>query len=250
MTKVLKRFWFGHIIVLIGLIVLINLGFWQLRRLEQRRALNAEIIAGLNANPVTLTGEPVDPLQLRRKRVIVTGTLDNEENIIVKNRPSRGEAGVELVVPLIISGSDTAVMINRGWIPLDEVNPEARQKYDLEGEITVEGIAYPTQPQPSGYLVVLDPTLAPDQSRLDDWFRIDTVRLEEQLDYPLLPIFVRQSPGSDPDELPRREENFDLSEGSHLSYAVQWFSFAFIMVVVYASLLWQESRKGGPDEPV
>jgi surfeit locus 1 family protein len=249
LTQVLRRFWFGHIIVIIGLIFLINLGFWQLRRLEQRRTLNAEIIAGLNANPVTLTGEPVDPLELRRQRVIVTGTLDNAENIILKNRPSRSEAGVELVVPLKISGTNTAVLINRGWIPLDEVAPEVRREYDIEGEITIEGIAYPTQPQPSGYLVVLDPTLTPGQNRLDDWFRIDTARIQEQLDYPLLPIFVRQSPGADPDELPRREENFDLSEGSHLSYAVQWFSFAFILVVVYASFLWQESRKIDQDEP-
>ena len=235
-------------IVFIGLIVLINLGFWQLRRLEQRRALNAEIIAGLNANPVTLTGEPVNPAQLRRQRVIVTGTLENEENIIIKNRPSRGEAGVELVVPLKISGTDTGVLINRGWIPLDQIDPEARRKYDITGEVRVEGIAYPTQPQPSGYLIVLDPTLTPGQNRLDDWFRIDTERIQEQLDYPLLPIFVRQSPGPDPDELPRREENFDLSEGSHLSYAAQWFSFAFILVVVYVSLLWQESRKGNKNE--
>jgi surfeit locus 1 family protein len=243
LISVFKRFWIGHIIVIIGVIILINLGFWQLSRLEQRRALNAEIIAGLNAAPVILTGEPVEPAALNRHRVVVTGTLDNPENVIIKNRPFRGEAGVELVVPLKISGSDQAVLINRGWIPLDEIAPEARRAYDIEGEITIAGIAYPTQPQPSGYLVVPDPTLTPGQTRLDDWFRVDSERIAEQLDYALLPIYVRQSPGPDPDELPGREENFDLSEGSHLGYALQWFSFAVIMVIVYVSLLWQEGKK-------
>jgi surfeit locus 1 family protein len=243
LISVLKRFWIGHIIIIIGVIILINLGFWQLRRLEQRRALNAEIIAGLNASPVTLTGDPVDPAALYRHRVVVTGTLDNAENVIIKNRPFWGEPGVELVVPLKISGSDQAVLINRGWIPLEETDSAARSTYDIEGEITVSGIAYPTKPQPSGYLVVPDATLAPGQTRLDDWFREDTERISEQLGYSLLPIYVRQSPGPDPEELPLREENFDLGEGSHLSYAVQWFSFAVIMVIVYVSLLWQEAKK-------
>lgn len=243
MTAVLKKYWIGHIIVIIGVIFLVNLGFWQLRRLEQRRALNAQIIAGLNANPTMLTGAPVDPAELHRRRVVVTGTLDNAQNVIIQNRPFNGDPGDELVTPLRISGSDTAVLIDRGWIPLDQTEPAARRAYDITGTVTITGIAYATQPQPSGYLVMPDPTLAPGQSRLDKWFRVDTERIGQQLDYPLLPVFVRQSPGDNPDELPLRAEDFDLSEGSHLSYAIQWFSFGFILVVVYASFLWQEARK-------
>ncbi|GAB4445580.1 MAG: SURF1 family protein [Anaerolineae bacterium] len=243
MIATLKRFWIGHIIVIIGVIILVNLGFWQLRRLEQRRALNAEIRAGLEATPVQLTGQPVDPEALHRSRVTVTGVLDNAENIIIENRPFQGRAGVELVTPLKIAGSDQAVLVNRGWIPLDQVDPAARRAYDIEGEVTIEGIAYRTEPQPTGYLVMPDPTLAPGETRLDAWFRVDTARIAEQLGYPLLPLYVKQSPGPNPDEMPLREENFDLSEGSHLGYAMQWFTFAVVLVAVYGSLLWQESRK-------
>ena len=173
----------------------------------------------------------------------MTGALDNAENIIIENRPFQGRAGVELVTPLKISGSEQAVLINRGWIPLDQVDPDSRRAYDIEGEVTLEGIAYRTEPQPSGYLVMPDPTLEAGQTRLDAWFRVDTEGIAGQLDYPLLPIYVKQSPGDNPDEPPLRAEEFDLSEGSHLSYAMQWFSFAIILVVVYGSFLWQESRK-------
>lgn len=242
-TAVLKKYWFGHIIVIIGVIILINLGFWQLRRLEQRRALNAQILAGLNANPLPLTGDPVNPDEFHRHRVVVTGTLDNAASIVLQNRPFRGEPGVELVTPLRIENSQTAVLVDRGWIPLDEIDPESRRVYDISGPVTIQGIAYRTEPQPSGYLVMPDPTLAPGQERLDKWFRVDTERIAQQLDYPLLPIYVKQSPGANPDELPLREENFDLSEGNHLSYAIQWFSFAVILVAVYVSFLWQEARK-------
>jgi surfeit locus 1 family protein len=243
LISTLKRFWIGHIIVIIGVIILVNLGFWQLRRLEQRRAYNAEVRAGLEATPVELTGQPVDPDALNRHRVIVTGTLDNAESIIIQNRPFRGEPGVELVTPLKITGSDQAVLVNRGWIPLDQMDAESRRAYDIAGEITVKGIAYRTEDQPTGYLVMPDPTLAPGETRLDAWFRVDTARMAEQLGYPLLPLYVRQSPGADPDEMPLREEVFDLSEGSHLGYAMQWFTFAIVLVAVYGSLLWQESRK-------
>jgi surfeit locus 1 family protein len=243
MIHTLKHFWFGHILVIIGVIMLINLGFWQLRRLEERRALNAEIEAGLRANPTPLTGQPVDPVALHRHRVTVTGALDNAANIIIKNRPFLGQAGVELVTPLKITGSEQAVLINRGWIPLDQMDSAARRAYDVTGPVTIEGIAYRSQPQPSGYLVVPDPTLAPGQTRLDDWFRVDVDGIGRQLDYPLLPLYVRQSPGSNPDEMPLRAEEFDLSEGSHLGYAIQWFTFALILVIVYFSLLWQEAKK-------
>ncbi len=173
----------------------------------------------------------------------MTGEFDNAANIIIKNRPFQGKPGVELVTPLIISGSEQAVLVNRGWIPLEEMAPAARRAYDVTGPVTIEGLAYRSQPQPSGYLVVVDATPAPGQTRLDDWFRVDVEGIGRQLDYPLLPLYVRQSPGPNPDEMPLRAEEFDLSEGSHLGYAIQWFTFALILVIVYFSLLWQEAKK-------
>jgi hypothetical protein len=69
MKKLLSGRWLiGHVLVLIAVIILINLGLWQLRRLDQRRALNASILAGLEAPVTLLTGEDVDPLELKRCR--------------------------------------------------------------------------------------------------------------------------------------------------------------------------------------
>jgi cytochrome oxidase assembly protein ShyY1 len=47
-----------------------------------------------------------------------------------------------MVVPFKIAGSQRAVLVNRGWIPLEESDRTARRAFDFEGEITVEGIAY------------------------------------------------------------------------------------------------------------
>jgi surfeit locus 1 family protein len=252
MSRLFKGRWLiKHLLVILAVIGLINLGFWQLRRLEQRRALNEAILEGLNAPVTVLTGEDVAPEALHYHRVSAEGTFDNGESIVIRNRPFQGRPGVRLVVPLQIEGSDRAVLVDRGWIPLDESAQDRRRIYDENGTVTIEGIAYKTQTRPNRWLIPTDPTPGPGETRLDEWFRVDIERIQEQVPYPLLPIFVKQSPRlpQGPDENaaadtpPLREEDIELSEGSHLSYALQWFSFALILVIVYGVLLRQELRK-------
>jgi surfeit locus 1 family protein len=154
---------------------------------------------------------------------------------------------VRLVTPLQIEGSERAVLVDRGWIPQADAEPDLWRKYDQTGEVTIEGLAYPGQSRPEGYLVPTDPTPAADQTRLDTWFRVDIERIQEQAPYPLLPIYVEQSP--DPEgnsaEPPLREDNLNptLSEGSHLGYAFQWFTFALILVITYAAFMRQEVKR-------
>jgi surfeit locus 1 family protein len=235
-----------HLLVILAVIGLINLGFWQLRRLEQRRALNEAILEGLKAPVTVLTGEKVDPEALHHHRVSAVGIFDNDEGIVIRHRPFQGRPGVRLVAPLKIEGSDRAVLVDRGWIPLDESAQDKRRIYDESGSVTVEGIAYQTQTRPDRWLIPTDPTPGPGETRLDEWFRVDIERIQAQLSYPLLPIFIKESPNENatPDTPPLREEDIELGEGSHLSYALQWFSFALILVIVYGILIRQELKKG------
>ncbi len=234
--------------MLLAVIVLVNLGLWQLRRLEQRRALNREIVAGLDQPPAELTGEPVDPDNLHRRRVSVTGTFDNENSIVLRGRSLGGQQGVEMVTPLLISGSDQAVLVNRGWIPLAQSDPEARRIYDASGEVTIEGIAYRAQIRPDSYFAPTDPTPGPGQDRLDIWFRVDIPRIQQQVDTPLLPIFVAQAPGPDAENPPIPQEIPEPTEGSHLGYAIQWFTFAVILIGTYSAFMWQETKRNQKQE--
>jgi surfeit locus 1 family protein len=235
-----------HLSVLIVLIVLLNLGLWQLRRLEERRTLNRDITATLEQAPIPLTDETVDPDALHFQRVSVKGTFDNAETIVLRNQTSGDTPGLHLITPLKISGSETAVLVDRGWIPRGQADPEPESLniYYLPGEVSLEGIAYRTQTRPS-WLSPLDPPLKAGQTRLNAWFRVDIERIQEQLPYPLLPIFIRQLPDQTtaPDSLPRPESGIALNEGPHLGYALQWFSFAVILVITYGVFLRQELGK-------
>lgn len=242
------RWLLKHLFVLVVLLALINLGLWQLRRLEERRTLNANIAAALEQPPLVLTGEEaVNPDALHFQRVSVTGTFDNAQAIVLRNQSLDNIPGLHLVTPLRLSDSDRTVLVDRGWIPRGQADPDPASliAYDLPGEVTIEGIAYRTQTRSSGWLSPLDPPLKEGQTRLVAWFRVDIDRIQEQVPYPLLPIFIKQLPDSNtaPNSLPQ-PEGVTLDEGPHLGYAIQWFSFAGILVITYTVFLRQEFRKG------
>jgi len=251
MAKLMTGPWlWKHLSALVVLILLVNLGLWQLRRLEERRSLNQNITAALNQPAIPLTGGPVNPAELHFRRVEVTGVFDNAAAIVIRNQLLGDRPGLHLVTPLRINGSDTAVLVDRGWIPRDDSDPEPASltTYDLPGEVTIEGIAYQTQTRPSS-LAPLDPPLKTGQTRLVAWFRVDIERIQEQVPYPLLSIFIRQLPAPDTPNgaLPQPDSGATLDEGPHLGYAIQWFSFAAILVVTYGLFLRQEMRKGQED---
>ncbi len=232
-----------HLLVLVVVVVLVNLGFWQLRRLAEKRAYNAGIVAALAQPPVTLTGDETDAAALHFRRVRVTGEFDNAQSMVLRNRSLDGRPGVHLLVPLRIKGSEAAVLVNRGWLPREQASPESRAVYALTGETTVEGIAYRSQTRPDG-LAPVD-RLPDGADRLDAWFRVDIDQIQGQVPYPLLPVYVVQS-GEAADSaasLPRPVGQVELDEGPHLSYAVQWFLFAGVLVVIYAVFIHQEWRR-------
>jgi surfeit locus 1 family protein len=182
---------------------------------------------------LAITGPVTDPASLEFRRVTVTGTFDYANEIVLRNRTRDGRPGVHVVTPLRISGSDKAVLVDRGWIPYEQTEPQARRAFRGPATAAVRGIVHASQSQPSG-LGPVDPPLGPDRPRLDTWFRIDVSRIQQQTPYSLLPFYVEQSPQPGAPDLPWRNEDLALDEGPHLSYAIQWFSFATILIVGYA----------------
>jgi surfeit locus 1 family protein len=246
-TLISGRWLLKHLLVVVVLIAMINLGFWQLRRLEQRRALNRNITEALNQPAIPLNGEAASRAKSDFQRVVVSGSFDNEQAIVIRNQLLGDTPGLHLVTPLRIDGSEPAVLVDRGWIPRGNSDPDPADLavYDLAGEVTIEGIIHQTQTRP-GWLSPRDPPLNEGQTRLVTWSRVDVDRIQEQIPYPLLPIFVQQlpDPAAPGDSLPRQESGVSLDEGPHLGYAIQWFSFAAILVVTYGLFLRQEVRKG------
>ena len=224
----------------------LTLGTWQLQRLEQKTAseANALILARMQEPPLTLSGQPLDPEQANLRRATVRGAYDYSQEIVLRNRTLNEIPGVHVLVPLRIAGSDAAVLVDRGWIPYEMADPDQRAQFrDAVSEVKVSGILQQSQKRP-GSIAPADPPLGPDRPRLDAWHRVDIPRIQEQIPYPLLPLYLEedQAPGEPVRRFPRAAPEITLSEGGHLGYAVQWFAFGGILLGGYVLFFRQRTE--------
>jgi surfeit locus 1 family protein len=226
---------------------LLSLGIWQLARREQRRAANAFLLARLNEPPLRLDGAALDPAAADLRRAVVQGVYDPGGEIVLRNRTLNEHPGVHVLTPLRISGSPAAVLVDRGWIPYDAAGPAERRAFGPpDGPVEVRGVLRRSRERPNA-LAPADPPLGPDRPRLDAWFRADLPRIQAQMPYPLLPVYLELASSQPPiaQALPRPAPDIALSEGSHLLYALQWFAFAGILIGGY-TLLYRGRRTRAP----
>ena len=171
----------------------LTLGIWQLQRLGQKRTANALILARMQEPPLTLSDQTLDPEQANLRRAVVRGTYDYSQEIVLRNRTLNEIPGVHVLVPLRIAGSDAAVLVDRGWIPYEMADPAQRAQFrDAAGEVEVSGILRRSQARP-GRVAPADLPLGPDRPRLDAWHRVDIPRIQEQIPYPLAPLYLEEA---------------------------------------------------------
>lgn len=232
----LKRRWLLYtILVLAAAGVCVRLGIWQLDRLRQRRASNAQVYAVRAMSPLMLPAQAgTSGLQnMQYRPVTATGLYDFQHQVGIRNQYNNGQYGYRLITPLVMAGGE-AILVDRGWIPADGNDvPADWHKYDLPGTATVNGIILLSQTD-TFFGAATDPTLTPGQKGLDFWIFVNVQRIGQQLPYPVLPVYMQQNPDSNITNPPiPMQDPIDLSEGPHESYAIQWFSFATIMLVGY-----------------
>lgn len=220
--------------------VCVRLGFWQLDRLDQRRALNDQVRSGLASEPAPLAElerEGVSPEALAWRRAEVTGAYDVEHELLLYGRALDGRPGHHVLTPLVAEDGAT-VLVDRGWVPIELDTPPVEDAAPPAGEVTVTGFLLPVGEDDA---VVID---------RDAGGRPLTVRhdvpsaLEDELGFPLwpLPLQLQEQSPPQPGPLPAVVGPPELDEGPHLSYAVQWFTFATIAVVGFVVLVRREVR--------
>lgn len=214
-------------LVLVSLIiaaVCTRLGFWQLDRLEQRRAFNAFLRQRIAAPPVRFSGLPADTAKARFRNVSLAGTYDYANEIVLTSRTRRGSPGVNIITPLRATG-DTAVLVNRGWVYApDGMTVDLarwREGASLNGTGHVETFSAARKGQ------------AKSATHPNAYRWLDRELLSQRLSYPLAPYYVvlAAGPSGESPNVPPRLDPPSLDEGPHRSYAIQWFSFATISII-------------------
>jgi surfeit locus 1 family protein len=220
----------------------VRLGFWQLDRLGERRARNDQLAARLEAAPVALTDVPHDSSGWLYRRVALNGVYDTAGLIIYAGRSLGGVPGAHVVTPLILNGSGSRVLVNRGWLPAaDGAHPDL-SAIGTSGPVQATGVvvAFPggrSPPAPPG-------SITRDTGFRRTWYSIDPEAIRDQYGYPLAPIAVQLVPEDGAPRLPARLPQPALDEGPHKGYAVQWFSFALIAIIGWGALVMKSNARG------
>jgi cytochrome oxidase assembly protein ShyY1 len=216
--------------------VCIRLGFWQLDRLHGRKEANRGIAAAEARSPeplrVLLASSP-DPTALRFRRATIIGRYDPDREVLLYGRnASTGEAGDHVLTPLILPDR-SAIVVDRGWVPIESVVPLTGTAAAPPGQVRIVGVLFPPDALS---------TPATGASPAVNVTKVDLGQLGGQVPYRLLPFYVllqRQDPPQ-AGRLPEMPPLPPFTNGPHFSYAVQWFSFAAIAIVGYGVVLRRE----------
>jgi surfeit locus 1 family protein len=215
----------------------VRLGLWQLHRLAQRRAFNAAVVAGTSASPAPVEGLADRGEAAAYRSADATGRYDPARELLFYGRANaNGDPGSEVLTPLRLDDGD-AVLVDRGWIPFDpnQPLPVPGAAGAPAGTVTVTGVLFP----PDSSTPPAEGTAPVTIVR-----RVNLAQIAAQLPYRLLPYYLllREQTPAQTGGLPTAAPLPELSEGPHLSYAIQWFSFAAIAILGYGLLLRRDRR--------
>lgn len=220
-----RRDYVGAVVAVVLAALCVRLGFWQLHRLHERRARNARVAAARALPPVELpaAGLPADALAERRVRA--RGVYDWAHEHVWHARSYQGAPGVTLVTPLRLADGSW-LLVDRGWAPSADAYHVDSPHFREADSAVIQGLAEPA-PRDRG--------------------DADPRRLADSLGGAVQPVVVQLLPGDTNARLPLglvRWPAPQLDEGPHLSYTVQWFSFAVIILVGTFVLLRKQAREG------
>lgn len=198
------------LVVALAVAVMIGLGFWQISRAHWKEALLARYRASVTAPPLygLPEGMPIETLSFRRTDVlcrIVTAATQ------LGGPDAQGRTGFRNIAGCaLIDGR--VIMVDLGWSPFGAtpVLPAAGQRIEAVGRL------------------IPDEVLA------------RRVLGDRPGATPLLLVLQGAVPGLEPSVPP----SIEMIPNNHRSYAVQWFLFAAIALVIYLLALRKRNRSG------
>lgn len=210
---------------LILLSILLSLGFWQLHRAEEKRLLQAKFDAGNKTTPITL--EQAEKLRDNfYYPVQVDGNFDNAHSFLLDNQLYHHRVGYQIITPLITEKTHRWVLINRGWLPMKPDRELSIKIPAISGKVHIKGLLHVPQNNP----------FISDEIESATWplriERLNIPSLSKRLNRALYPAIMLLDPQS-PYGFIRQWQPINMKAAMHTGYAVQWFSMAGVLLVIY-----------------
>lgn len=236
-----KRLLWPGVATLLGVVFLIALGNWQMRRLEWKEGLIGSIAERAHAPPVPLaTVEERAGMggDVEYTRVNASGTFLNDKELYLYALDDQGEPGFDVITPLRLADGSIA-LVNRGFVPNELRDPARRAAGQLSGEVNVIGLV--RHPDTQGMFIP-----ANDEAKnIWYWRDIDAMAKaaggQDAARVHRLIIDAEAEPAP-PGGWPKGGTTRLTLPNRHLEYALTWYGLAAALVGVFlafAASRWQ-----------
>lgn len=224
-------------------LVMLRLGFWQLDRGEQKRVVyqqqvNLQSSKRTNLGDLLARGESPQRFQPST----VTGKYLPEATILLDNQVVNGQVGYHVVTPFLIDGSDIAVAVNRGWVPVGDSRQQLPEIITPVNTTTLLG---------DFNLPLAKPPIWNDKYPVQDgqvWQFLPMTDYAENTGLTLLSLVLELAPDKDGagdfGGFVRQWQSPDQSwVNKHQGYAFQWFAMATTLLILVVVLLIMNIRQ-------
>ena len=232
----------GKIFIVVTFLVLIAsftcLGFWQLGRAEQKRALFAAFdAAGGAVGTELIDGDAA--ADHRYDRLELTGRYAPSRQVLLDWMTHEGQVGYQVLTPFRVTGSGRWVLVNRGWVAgtadhgqLPDVTVSGKERI-IRGRID-------SLPRPGLRLTGRNDVPSTTWPRPLLYPTLDEI--ETELGWPIVGYQLLLDAGQ-PDGFVRAWRPRSLTPENHVGYAVQWFAIAGTLAVLGVGLQIRSARR-------
>lgn len=215
----------------------IGAGFWQLDRASQKLERQRAFESGQGADRIDLNRDAIRGTPIASQPVRAFGEFLSSDTVYIDNRLHQGKPGFHVVTPFRIIDSRRIVLVNRGWTPLGVVRHEPPQVATASGALVIEGFLSIPGDRPF--------ELGTPDLKARVWPNLTIERFTKGKGIPIEPYLVLQTNDTS-DGLVRVWEPPASGPEKNQAYAIQWFAFAALAIMLYVGLNLHKKSNDAP----
>jgi surfeit locus 1 family protein len=223
--------WGESVAAAIAIAIAVLLGNWQVRRTEEKLALQERFDDRGRGAVLQVPALAIDARAVEFSRVAARGEFLSRHTILLDNRVQNGIVGYQVLTPLRIEGGELCVLVDRGWVAAGSRREVLPQFSTPAGMQTIKGVAV----VPSTKFFELGGGADPAADPGPVWQHLDFERFSRTTHLPLQPIVIQQTSAAE-DGLKRVWERPDNGVNTHRGYAFQWYALAVLVLILYVTL--------------
>lgn len=209
------------------LYTMISLGLWQLDRADYKSNLQSMIESKQDAPAIPLNSISKNEDDWLYQPVFTHGQFDNQHQFLLDNQVNNMVAGYNVFTPLMLT-QDTAILVNRGWLPIGDNRNTLPVISTDSKQITINGL---TVKSPSKGLVLADNVNNYSKSPTVLQY-IDINEIKQQLNYKLMPMVLLMNQATQTTFKPVTIK-INMRSEKHTGYAFQWFGLSLALFIIY-----------------